>query len=372
MSAIYIWQDPSWPRFTWDDAQLITILSEVRNHQGKLQGMLSGLGFEVQNGAALGVMTEDVLRSYEIEGVMLNPDRVRSSVARHLGLETAGLPEPDHYTDGVVQVMMDAVGNYDLPVNHERLSNWHAAMFPTGRSGIYPITVGAYRLGKEPMQIVSGAMGKEKVHYEAPPSDFVPGLMEEFLSWVNAEQRDLDPILKAAIAHLWFVVIHPFDDGNGRLSRTLTDMLLARSDGFPWRFYSMSAEILRRKKSYYEILERTTTGTTDITVWLEWFLQTMGSALSCAEETIGRILRKSKFWQCHREVPMNERQIKVVNRLWDGFEGKLTSSKWARMTKTSQATALRDITDLINKGVLVAASEGGRSTHYRLRDDSDT
>lgn len=366
---MYIWQYPEWPTLTWNDSRLIALLSEVRNRQGKIQGMMGGLGFDVQSRAALDVLTEDVLRSNEIEGVLLNSDKVRSSIARHLGMDTAGLPQPDHYTEGVVQVMLDAVTHCEKPLTAERLFNWHAALFPTGRSGMYPIAVGAYRTGIEPMQIVSGAMGKEKVHYEAPPSEAVPGLMDEFLAWVNAANEGMDPVLKAAVAHLWFVAIHPFDDGNGRLTRTITDLLLAKADGFPLRFYSMSAEILRAKKSYYDILEHTTTGPTDITAWLEWFLQTMRNALLRAEQTVERIVYKSSFWQRHRDIPMNERQVKMVNMLWDGFEGKLTSSKWAKITKTSQATALRDITDLMDKGVLVAAADGGRSANYRLKDD---
>lgn len=370
MRSVYIWQYPAWPKFTWNAANLLSLLSEVRNHEGRIQGMMKGVGFDVQNRTSLEVMTEDVLRSCEIEGVILNSDKVRSSIARHLGIETMGLPYPDHYTEGVVQVMLDAVRNYDEPLSHERLFNWHAAIFPTGRSGIYPITVGAYRTGNEPMLIVSGAMGKEKVHYEAPPSDAVPVMMDEFINWFNTE-TSIDPVLKAAVAHLWFVAIHPFDDGNGRLTRTITDMLLAKADGFPLRFYSVSAEILRQKKSYYEMLEKTTIGSTDITAWLEWFLQTMKSAIFHTEKTIQRVVQKTSFWQRHKEVAMNERQVKMINLLWDGFEGKLTSSKWAKITKSSQATALRDITDLIAKGVLTTATDGGRSTNYLLKDDEE-
>ena len=371
MRPIYIWQYPEWPSFTWNDSRLIALLSEVRNLEGKIQGMMGGLGFDVQSMTALNVMTEDVLRSNEIEGVILNSDKVRSSIARHLGIDTAGLPQPDHYTEGVVQIMMDAVTNCNKPLTPERLFNWHAALFPTGRSGMYPITVGAYRTGGEPMQIVSGAMGKEKVHYEAPPSDVVPDMMTDFLTWINSDNTVIDPVLKAAVAHLWFVAIHPFDDGNGRLTRTITDMQLAKADGFPLRFYSMSAEILREKKAYYEILEHTTSNSTDITEWLEWFLNTMKSSILRAEETVKRVVCKSSFWQRHREIPMNERQVRVVNMLWDGFTGKLTSSKWAKITKTSQATALRDITDLIEKGILTAAADGGRSSNYLLKDDAD-
>lgn len=371
MRPIYIWQYPEWPSFTWNDSRLIFLLSEVRNLEGKIQGMMDGLGFDVQSMTALNVMTEDVLRSNEIEGVILNSDKVRSYIARHLGIDTAGLPQPDHYTEGVVQIMMDAVTNCNKPLTPERLFNWHAALFPTGRSGMYPITVGAYRTGGEPMQIVSGAMGKEKVHYEAPPSDVVPDMMTDFLTWINSDNTVIDPVLKAAVAHLWFVAIHPFDDGNGRLTRTITDMQLAKADGFPLRFYSMSAEILREKKAYYEILEHTTSNSTDITEWLEWFLNTMKSSILRAEETVKRVVCKSSFWQRHREIPMNERQVRVVNMLWDGFTGKLTSSKWAKITKTSQATALRDITDLIEKGILTAAADGGRSSNYLLKDDAD-
>ena len=264
--------------------------------------------------------------------------------------------------------MLDAVRNSDKLLTPERLFNWHAALFPTGRSGIHPITVAAYRVGAEPMQVVSGAMGREKVHYEAPASVDVPAMMDEFLSWVNSRQK-IDPILKAAIAHLWFVAIHPFDDGNGRITRTITDMLLAKADGMPHRFYSMSAEILREHKGYYEALEKTTTGTMDITLWLEWFLQTLRKAIMRSEATVRRVVAKASFWQQNREVAMNERQVKVVNKLWDGFEGKLTTSKWAKIAKTSQATALRDITDLVEKGVLKVASEGGRSTNYLLKTE---
>ncbi len=371
MRPIYIWQYPEWPSFTWNDSRLIALLSEVRNLEGKIQGMMGGLGFDVQSMTALNVMTEDVLRSNEIEGVILNSDKVRSSIAKHLGIDTAGLPQPDHYTESVVQIMMDAVTNCNKPLTPERLFNWHAALFPTGRSGMYPITVGAYRTGGEPMQIVSGAMGKEKVHYEAPPSDVVPDMMTDFLRWINSDNTVTDPVLKAAVAHLWFVAIHPFDDGNGRLTRTITDMQLAKADGFHLRFYSMSAEILREKKTYYEILEHTTSNSTDITEWLEWFLNTMKSSILRAEETVKRVVSKSSFWQRRREIPMNERQVKMVNMLWDGFTGKLTSSKWAKITKTSQATALRDITDLIEKGILTAAADGGRSSNYLLKDNAD-
>ena len=368
MRAVYIWQQPTWAEFKWDNERLITLLSDVRNLEGRIMGLMEGVGFNVQNATSLDVMVEDVLRSSEIEGELLNADRVRSSIARHLGLNTEGLPEPDHYTEGVVQVMLDAVRNSNQPLTHERLFNWHAALFPTGRSGMYPITVAAYRKGTAPMQVVSGAMGREKVHYEAPASEAVPAMMDEFLKWIN-EESGIDPILKAGVAHLWFVAIHPFDDGNGRITRTITDMLLAKADGMPHRFYRMSAEILRERKGYYAALEKATTGTMDITLWLEWFLQTLRSAILRSEATVKRVVAKSSFWQRSREIPMNDRQVKVVNMLWDGFDGKLNTSKWAKITKTSQATALRDISDLVEKGILVVANEGGRSTNYLLKED---
>lgn len=329
---------------------------------------MNSLGLDTQSASSLDVMTEDVLRNSEIEGLLLNPKHVRSSVARHLGLDTAGLPMPDHYTEGVVQVMLDAVQHADAPLTEQRLFNWHAALFPLGRSGIVPITVAAWRQGAEPMQVVSGAMGKETVHYEAPPSADVPHQMQLFSDWFNSEPTT-DPVLKAAVAHLWFVNIHPFDDGNGRLTRTLTDMLLARADGTPQRFYSMSAAILRDKKNYYDVLEYMGKHGLDITQWLLWFLQTMESAIDTAVEKTHRVVRKSLFWHEHCNIALNERQIKVINRLWDGFEGKLNTSKWAKMTKTSTATALRDIQDLVEKGILRCSNEGGRSTNYELVEE---
>ena len=329
---------------------------------------MNSLGLDTQSTSSLDVMTEDVLRNSEIEGLLLNPNHVRSSVARHLGLDTAGLPMPDHYTEGVVQVMLDAVQHADAPLTEQRLFNWHTALFPLGRSGIVPITVAAWRQGTAPMQVVSGAMGKEIIHYEAPPSEDVPLQMQLFLDWFNSEPTT-DPVLRAAVAHLWFVNIHPFDDGNGRLTRTLTDMLLARADGTSQRFYSMSAAILHDRKNYYEVLEYMGKHGLDITQWLLWFLQTMESAIDTAVEKTHRVVRKSLFWQEHCNVALNERQIKVINRLWDGFEGKLNTSKWSKMTKTSTATALRDIQDLVEKGILRCSNEGGRSTNYELIEE---
>ena len=365
MRPYYIWQYPDWPTFKWDTDAILGLLSEVRMLEGRIAGMMGGLGYEIQSRTSLDVMTEDIIRSNEIEGVLLNDDKVRSSIARHLGLSTEGLPEPDHHTEGVVQVMIDAVRNNAAELSDYRLFNWHAALFPTGRSGMIPITVAGWRVSEEPMQVVSGAYGKEKVHYEAPPSSSVPEEMKRFIDWFNAE-GGTDPILKAAIAHLWFVAIHPFDDGNGRLARTLTDMLLARADGMPHRFYSMSAEILRNRSEYYTALEKTTTNDIDITLWFEWFLRTLRDAMKRGEEVVKRVVAKALFWQEHREVAMNERQVKVVNRLWGRFEGKLTTAKWAKICKTSQPTALRDINDLVEKGILVRSDEGSKNTSYVL------
>ena len=364
---VWIWQYEQWPHFCWNDSNIISLLARVRQQQGQLLGLMSSMGFDTQSHNALEVMTEDVLRNAEIEGMLLNPEHVRSSVARHLGLDCAGMPEADHYTEGVVQVLMDAVQHAHAPLTEERLFNWHAALFPTGRSGITAITVAAWRQGAEPMQVVSGAIGKERVHYQAPPSECLAQEMAQFLRWINSEES-IDPVLKAAIAHLWFVNIHPFDDGNGRLTRTITDMLLARADGSSQRFYSMSAAILRNKKGYYEILEYIGKHGMDITPWLIWFLETMEDAITTAQARVQRVLQKTLFWQKHIATPLNERQVKIINRLWDGLEGKLNTSNWAKMTHTSSATALRDIQDLVQKGILRDAGENGRNTNYVLQE----
>lgn len=365
MTAIYIWQQNDWPNFMWDDAKLSYKLGRVRSLQGRLVGKMSALGFDLKNSAMLDTLTADITKSSEIEGEILNAEQVRSSVARHLGIEIEGLPEADRYVDGVVQVMIDATQNFMTPLTEERLFNWHAALFPTGRSGAYKITVADWRQGSEPMQVISGAMGKEKIHYEAPHSDNVPYMMKQFLDWTN-DDRKIDPVLKAAIAHLWFVTIHPFDDGNGRISRTITDLLLARADEMPHRFYSMSAEIRKQRKAYYDILEKTQKGSINITAWLEWFLDCLEAALLSTEQSVEIVLQKAAFWDKYRLTAMNERQIKVLNLLWDGFDGKLTSSKWSKITNCSPDTALRDIQDLITKNVLRKTNEGGRSTNYEL------
>ncbi len=365
MQAIYIWQQEKWPQFTWNDSELSYKLGRVRSLQGKLVGKMSGLGFDLKNEAMLNVLTTSIIKSSEIEGEILDSDQVRSSVARHLGMELQGLPEAERYIDGVVQVMIDATQNYAQPLTDERLFGWHAALFPTGRSGMFKITVANWRQGKELMQVISGAMGKEKIHYQAPYSEYVPVLMEQFLNWANDNQK-IDPVLKAGIAHLWFVTIHPFDDGNGRISRTITDLFLTRADEIPHRFYSMSAEMRKQRKQYYEVLEKTQKGDLDITNWLSWFLNCLEAALLEREQTLSNILKKVRFWEKNRLVNLNGRQLKMVNLLWDGFDGKLSSSKWGKITKCSRDTALRDIQDLIDKGVLQKTNEGGRSTNYEL------
>jgi len=363
--TIYIWQQTDWPDFTWDISFIEPMLNSVQERQARLLGKLEALGFDLQKQTALESMTEDVVRSSEIEGELLNRDSVRSSIARHLGVNLPSAGGSDHYTEGVVQVAVDAVKNCQAPLDKERLCNWHAALFPTGRSGMYRITVADWRKGDEPMLVVSGAMGKERVHYEAPPSSVVPMEMNRFLQWLNGD-KPTNQLLKAAIAHLWFVAVHPFDDGNGRLTRTLTDMLIARGTGM--QCYSVSAEILKSRKEYYSILEKTTCGDTDITEWLMWFLQRIEAAILTSEQNLSGVLRKTEFWNSHANTEFNERQRKVINRLYDGFEGPLTSSKWAKICHCSPDTALRDISALIDMGILTKATSGGRNTHYLLTE----
>lgn len=362
--STYIWQQPDWPDFRWDTDTILEPLSRLSQLHGRLNGRMSMLGFDEKRRSALSAMTEDLIGSSEIEGVMLNPNSVRSSIARRLGIEDDGLLIEDHYVEGLVDVMLDAVRNCREPLTDERLFGWHAALFPLGRSGMYKITVADWRRGEEPMQVVSGAFGHEKVHYEAPPSAAVPLEMKRLIAWCNSAVHS--PFIMAAVAHLWFVTVHPFDDGNGRISRTLADMFLSRLDADSARYYSMSAEINRNKKDYYEILERTQKGTLDITEWLLWFFDCIEKAILRASDTIERTLQKTAYWDRFRDVEINERQRKVINRLWDGFDGKLTSSKWAKICSCSQDSALRDINDLISKGMLRNSGEGGRSANYLL------
>ncbi len=363
---IYVWQRAEWPHWTWDSSALAPLLAEANLLRGNLLGRLSAFGFEEQNLSALDALTHEIVHSAKIEGEELNRESVRSSVARQMGLRYEGLPQADHYTEGVVEVMMDAVKQYAAPLDEERLFAWHAALFPMGRSGLTPIKVGGWREGDDPMQVVSGPLGHQKVHYEAPPSSAVPEMMNDFLQWVNSPCEAVDPLIKAAVAHLWFVTIHPFDDGNGRICRTLTELLLSRADHTSQRYYSLSSEILNRRKAYYEHLEQAQKGGADVTPWLEWFLQTLREALEEALRRTDAVVRKTHFWDAHKDLPLNQRQRKVINMLLDGFDGKLNSSKWYKINHCSQDTALRDINDLIRKGILRQTAEGGRSTNYEL------
>ena len=359
----YIHDHENWWQFRYDSGRIVNELGRVRAKQGQVMGRMLSLGFVSQDEAMLSNMSLELVRSSEIEGEILNLDEVRSSIARRLGIETAGLVPVSRYIEGVVEMQLDATQNYEKPLTHDRLFGWHNVLFPTGMSGLYRIDVGKYRSGV--MQVVSGAMGKEKVHYQAPLPERVPAEMERFIAWVNNDE-ETDAVLKAAIAHLWFVSIHPFDDGNGRITRALTDMLLARSENCSKRFYSISAAIRVLQKEYYEVLERTQHGDGDITEWILWFLSCFEKALDSTEETLSSVMHKAEFWERHRDVPFNERQRKLLNMQFDGFFGKLTSSKWAKIAKCSSDTALNDINDLIAKGVLRKADEGGRSTNYIL------
>jgi Fic family protein len=361
----FIHQKDNWPEFTWNSNDFLDLLSEARNLQGRLIGKMETLGFDLRNEAILDTLTLDVLKSSEIEGEFLNPDQVRSSIARRLGMEIAGAVESDRSVEGVVEMMIDATQNCFAPLTVDRLFNWHAALFPTGRSGMYKITVADWRKDTTgPMQVVSGAMGKEKVHLQAPDSDVVEKEMTRFIDWFNNSKIDL--VIKAAIAHIWFVTIHPFEDGNGRITRALTDMLLAQSDKSNQRFYSMSAQIRLERKQYYEILEITQKGNLDITNWIIWFLNCLINALKSTNSILTRVLFKADFWQKHIDTAINDRQRKLLNKLMDDFDGKLTSSKWAKIAKCSKDSAVRDINDLIEKGILQKEPAGGRSTNYEL------
>ena len=361
--AKYIHEHKSWTDFTWDDKAINAIFGEVRLMQGKIIGQMNALGFSAKEEATLTALTLDVVKSSEIEGELLNYHQVRSSIARRLGINTAGLIPSSRHIEGVVEMMLDATQRYNLPLTKKRLSGWHAALFPTGHSGPYEIEVGRYRTGE--MQVVSGAMGKEKVHYEAVKPALVKAEMDKFLDWFNND-NSLDPVLKAAIAHFWFIIIHPFDDGNGRMGRAITDMLLARAEGSGERFYSMSSRILAERKRYYEVLQKVQHSTGDITEWIEWFLHCLKNAMLATENTMQKILSKAEFWKRHEHTAINERQRLILNKLFDGLEGKLQTSKWAKITKTSTDTALRDIKDLIEKGILQQTDEGGRSANYEL------
>jgi len=365
--AVYIHQQKGWPYFMWQEEKLVKLLAGLRHKQGKLMGMMQGLSFHLQDEASLEILTLDILKSSEIEGELLDPEQVRSSIARRLGMEIAGLVPSDRDVEGVVEMMLDATQKNKAALTAERLFSWHTALFPAGRNGMHKIVVGNWRDNEksDPMQVVSGPMGKEKVHYEAPGSELLADEMEAFLQWFNTEQP-IDPVIKAAIAHLWFVTIHPFDDGNGRIARAIADMQLARADDSNQRFYSMSAQIRKERNAYYSILELTQSNTMDVTRWLEWFLTCLDRALSATDKTLATVLFKAKFWERQSNQSLNSRQKKMLNKLLDGFEGKLNSSKWAKMNKCSSDTAIRDINDLLQKGILVKEEAGGRSTSYLL------
>lgn len=363
---MYAWEQESRPKLTWDSAHLANLLGQVSREQGRLLGRMQGLGFELRREAHLSTLTEDVVRSSEIEGEKLDSDQVRSSIARRLGMEVGGLVPADRDVEGVVEMMLDATTNYTQPLTSDRLFGWHAALFPTGRSGLHKITVGNWRNDSGgPMQVVSGPIGRQKVHYEAPPAARVSEEMKRFLSWFKSP-GDTDPLFVAGLAHLWFVTIHPFDDGNGRIARAIADMVLARSEGSTQRFYSMSAQIRRERSDYYIMLERTQKGGLDVTSWQEWFLSCLRRAVQGSQNTLSSVLTKARFWERFAQQSLNARQVKVLNGLLDNFEGKLTTSKWAKLTKSSQDTAYRDILDLVERGALRKDSGGGRSTSYSL------
>lgn len=363
----YIHQLKEWPSFTWQEEKLHLLLNDVRHLQGKLLGKMELTGFGLRAEATLQTITTDIIKSGEIEGELLDAGQVRSSVAKKLGIEIAGMVKADRDVEGAVEMMLDATQHFDQPLTAERLFAWHASLFPTGRSGMQQIVTGAWRdnLPHDPMRVVSGPMGKEKVHYEAPAAELLPDEMQRFFSWFNTDNNTA-PILKAALAHLWFVTIHPFDDGNGRIARAIADLQLCRADGTAQRFYSMSAQIRTERNAYYEILEKTQQGSMHITEWMEWFLQCLYRAMLASEEILAYVLKKAAFWKLHQQTIFNARQVLMLNKILDGFEGKLNTSKWAKIAKCSQDTALRDIQDLLQKNVLIKENAGGRSTSYVL------
>lgn len=364
---MYIWQKSNWPAFNWDEASLISLLARVSRKQGRLLGKMETLGFELRKEAHLRTLTKDVIKSSEIEGEKLETDQVRSSIARRLGMDVSGLVPADRDVEGVVEMMLDATENYAEALTEERMFAWHDSLFPTGRSGMTNIRVGRWRDDNNgPMQVVSGPIGKQRVHYEAPPADCIAHEIATFLRWFE-QPSDMDPLLIAGLAHLWFVTIHPFEDGNGRIARAIADMSFARAEKTTQRFYSMSAQIQREQKEYYDTLEWTQKGDLDVTRWQDWFLKCMFRAIEGAEQASESVLIKTRYWERFAKEPMNERQIKMLNKLLDGFEGKLTTTKWAKITKSSQDTAYRDILDLIDRGALQKDPGGGRSTSYSLK-----
>ena len=362
----FIWQQHDWPRWVYEPKRLARLLAQVNLARGCLLGRMIDSGVERQAQATLRVLTEDVLKSNEIEGEILNPESVRSSIARRLGVDIGALAPVDRRVDGLVDMVLDATQHHNLDLTVERLFGWHAAMFPTGYSGLNKIRVGQWRDDSQgPMQVVSGPLHRQKVHFEAPPAHRLNAEMSHFLNWFNHDQQD-DPVIKAGLAHLWFVTVHPFEDGNGRIARAVGDMALARAEQSSARYYSLSAQIQRERNDYYNCLEATQRGSLDITDWLDWFLSCLLRAIEGANETLSSVLAKTRFWQQWVETPMNDRQIKLLNKLLDGFDGKLTSSKWAAIAKCSQDTALRDINELLERRVLKRSDASGRSTSYEL------
>ena len=362
----YIWQAKDWPNWRYDLATLAGSMAEVSRAQGLLMGRLADVGMALRDQASLVTLTEDVIKTSEIEGETLNVESVRSSIARRLGVDIGALAPVDRHVEGVVEMVLDATANCQAPVTRERLFGWHAALFPTGYSGLSRINVGAWRDDASgPMQVVSGPIGRQRVHFEAPPADGLQTETSRFLDWVNGTSNE-PPLIKAGLGHLWLITLHPFDDGNGRIARAIGDLLLARADGNTQRFYSLSAQLQREREAYYDILERTQKQSMDVTEWLAWFLDVLHRAVGQAQHTLDAVLMKARFWQRWATTPLNERQVKLLNRLLDGFEGKLTSSKWAAIAKCSPDTALRDITDLLARDVLRKSDAGGRSTSYEL------
>ncbi len=365
----YIHQESHWPNFTWDQTRLADALAHVRNMQGRLVGRMEALGFQNQGEAVLKTLTQDVIKTSEIEGEKLADDQVSSSIARRLGMDIAGLVASDRNVDGIVEMMLDATQNYAEPLNDERLFSWHSSLFPTARSGLNKIVTGAWRTAATgPMQVVSGPIGRERVHFEAPHAELLPKEMRRFFDWFESPKRAIDPVMKAGVAHFWFVTIHPFEDGNGRIARAVADLALARSDQTKQRFYSMSSQIRIERKAYYDTLEACQKGSLDITPWLDWFLACLGRAIVNSAVLLETVLGKVRFWENHASANFNDRQKLMLTRMLDGFEGKLTSSKWATLAKCSQDTALRDIDDLLKRRVLVKEDAGGRSTSYLLTE----
>lgn len=369
---MWIYEHKEWPNFIWDNDLLSSKLADIRYHQGLLLGRMQSLGFNLKREAGLNILTNDVVKSSAIEGENLNPDEVRSSIARRLGIDIAGLIPSSRDVEGIVEILLDATQNFSRPLTKDRLFNWHAALFPTGRSGIHKITVGGWRrIDVDPMQVVSGPIGKEKIHFEAPSANHLEKEMKSFFTWFEGK-NNIDPVIKAGIAHLWFVTIHPFEDGNGRIARVIGDMALARADGIQERFYSLSSQIEIERKHYYNQLEKQQRSTPDITSWLSWFLDCLGRSINSAEATLANVILKNQLWDFINQKPINDRQRRIINSMLEGdFKGFMNTSKYAKMAKCSNDTALRDIQELKERGVFIQNPGGGRSTSYRLPDKEE-